>query len=114
MRYLLIARVRPMPAPFRQFLKRYLPDSSPGDRESLSPYMKSSMAALHTRVAWERAVVLSVARGVEPDPAEALRWFANDPIREFGDKTAQQLVEEGNTTRLLTMLVAIRSGRRDS
>ena len=57
--------------------------------------------------------MLSVARGVDSDPAEAMRWFANDPIREFGDKTAQQLVEEGNTAQLLSMLVAIRSGRRD-
>lgn len=102
-----------MPAAFRQLLKRYFPDSLSGESESLSAYMKSSVAALHTRVAWERAVVLSVARGVEPDPAEALRWFVNDPIHELGDKTAQQLVEEGSTTRLLTMLVAIRSGRRD-
>lgn len=114
MGYLLIARVRPMPAVFRHLLKRQPPGLSPRQSESLSPYMKSSMAALHTRVAWERAVVLSVARSVEPDPAEAMRWFAHDPIHELGDKTAQQLVEEGSTARLLNMLVAIRSGRRDT
>lgn len=103
-----------MPAVFRHLLKRYLPDSPPDHAQSLSTYMKSSMATLQTRVAWERAVVLSVARAVEPDPAQAMHWFIHDPIKELGGKTAQQLVEEGSTPRLLAMLVAIRSGQRGS
>lgn len=67
----------------------------------------------HTRVEWEQSVVLSVARGIEPNAEEVLHWFKHDLIRELGNKTAQQLVEEGATARLLDMLVTIRSGHRD-
>lgn len=67
----------------------------------------------HTRVEWDRAVVLSVARGIEPDPASVVHWYISDHIDEFGGKTARQLVEEGATARLLDMLVKIRNGHRD-
>lgn len=64
------------------------------------------------RVAWDEAVVMSVARTIEPDAERAMHWFRDEPIREFGGRTARQLVEEGVTARLLDMLVSIRNGQR--
>jgi hypothetical protein len=78
-----------------------------------SKLFKSAQALLpHASATWDRAVVLSVARGIEPDPDVATEWFLNEPITEFGGKTACQLVEAGETDRLLDMLVAVRGGRR--
>ena len=67
----------------------------------------------HTRIEWEREVVLSVARSIEPDATKVMTWFSSDSIDELGGKTAQQLVWDGATAQLLDMLVSIRSGRRD-
>jgi hypothetical protein len=64
------------------------------------------------QVSWDQAVVLSVARGIEPDPEKALQWFLTQPIAEFGGRTARQLVEDGATAPLLDMLVAVRRGHR--
>lgn len=64
------------------------------------------------RISWDQAVVLSVARGIEPDPAKALQWYLTQPIAEFGGRTARQLVEDGATAPLLDMLVAVRRGHR--
>lgn len=72
-----------------------------------------SATTSHARFEWEQSVVLSMARGIEPDAEEVLRWFSHDVICELGNKTAQQLMQEGATARLLDMLVAIRSGHRD-
>lgn len=66
------------------------------------------------REAWDRAVVLSVARCIDANADRVAAWFFGDPIREFGGRTASQLVHEGATASLLDMLVAIRSGRRDA
>ncbi len=101
----------PMPATFRNLLQRRQPILL-GDVPPPAP-MKSSMTTSRTRVEWERAVVLSVARGIEPDADKVMHWFSCDVICELGGKTAQQLVEEGATARLLDMLVTIRSGHRD-
>lgn len=65
-----------------------------------------------SRIRWDEAVVLSVARGIEPDPDKALQWFLTQPIAELGGRTARQLVEDGATASLLDMLVAVRRGHR--
>ncbi|WP_049621177.1 hypothetical protein [Frateuria defendens] len=60
----------------------------------------------------DRERVLAAAQAVEPDIGKAMHWFVSVPIRELGDKTARQLVDEGATAELLAMIAAIRSGRR--
>lgn len=103
----------PMPALFRRLFAR-VSLSSDVVTESLALAQGEEAGSLcELRTAWDRAVVMSVARAIEPDPDRLLHWFREDPIRELGSKTARQLVEEGVTARLLDMLVAIRSGRRD-
>jgi hypothetical protein len=101
-----------MPAKLPRPLRRdpLLPLS--GEAWLRAPYAQRSQAIWRARVEWESALVLSLAAEIEPDAGAALRWFNSDRIREFGDKTAAQLVEEGATSRLLAMMTAIRSGRR--
>lgn len=102
-----------MPAAFRRLFAR-IPFSSDVVTKNFALARCVEAGALcELRTAWDRAVVMSVARAIEPDPNRLLRWFREDPIRELDSKTARQLVEEGATARLLDMLVAIRSGRRD-
>lgn len=71
------------------------------------------MATLRARIEWDRAVVLSVAIGIEADAEKVTHWFSHEGIGEFGGKTAHQLVEEGAAARLLDMLTTIRNGDRD-
>src|SRR5579871_964913 len=68
--------------------------------------------AMHTRDSWDKAVVLSVARSIDPDPQQAMQWFLNEPIAEFDGRTASQLVLDGWTDALLDMLIAVRNGKR--
>jgi hypothetical protein len=102
-----------MPVKLPRLFRRNRPARLSGDVEAHAPYMLRSRAILRARVEWESALVLSLAREIEPDADAVMRWFTGDRIREFGDKTAAQLVEEGATSRLLGMMVAIRNGRRD-
>lgn len=101
-----------MAATFRNFLR---PRRRVWSNEALSPVAPPSagLTTSRARIEWDRAVVLSVARGIEPDAGKVLAWFNGDPIHELGGKTAQQLIDEGTTAPLLDMLVMIRSGRRD-
>jgi hypothetical protein len=99
-----------MPALLQRFLNRSLRQGSVAANLSLEPFLD---AGPQQRAAWDRSVVLSVARTIDSDACRAMCWFTEDPICELGDKTARQLVEEGATARVLDMLVAIRDGRRD-
>jgi len=101
-----------MPATFRNFRQQRSPILL-GDVPPPTLPLNKSATTSHTRVEWEQAVVLSVARGIEPDADKVMAWFSGDLISELGGKTARQLVEEGATARLLDMLVTIRSGHRD-
>lgn len=76
-----------------------------------SPYTCPRTAAQWTD--WDRNVVLSVAVAIDADRERVLDWFTHDRIREFGNRTAQQLVMAGETARVLDMLQAIRRGLRD-
>jgi len=62
---------------------------------------------------WNRDVVLSAAAAIDADSERVMDWFVHDRIREFGQRTAQQLVLSGETARVLDMLHAIRRGLRD-
>lgn len=60
----------------------------------------------------DRAMVLSVARSIDPNDEQVIRWFNEDLIAEFGHRTARQMVQEGCTASLLAMMYAIRDGLR--
>ncbi|WP_329743367.1 hypothetical protein [Dyella sp. A6] len=77
-------------------------------------YRQSSSSTPGERAEWDRSVVLSVARTIEPDAERVMCWFTGDPINELGGRTARELVDEGVTAPLLDMLIAIRSGRRET
>lgn len=101
-----------MPATFRKLRQQGSPILL-GNVPFPMAAMHESAATSHARVEWERAVVLAVARGIEPDADKVVTWFNGDLIDELGGKTARQLVEEGATAKLLDMLVTIRNGYRD-
>lgn len=56
--------------------------------------------------------VLSAASAIEPDRARCLAWYAEDPIRAFGDRTADQVVRAGETSQLIAMINGIRGMER--
>lgn len=60
----------------------------------------------------DRIRVLSVARSIDPNDEQVIRWFNEDVIAEFGCRTAKQMVQEGCTASLLAMMYAIRDGLR--
>ena len=101
-----------MSAYLRRLLGRAIPDVR---RTSMGQTAQRDDCGSLTelRVAWDKAVVMSVARTIEPDPGRLSHWFKEDPILELGGKTARQLVEEGGTARLLDLLASIRGGQRD-
>jgi hypothetical protein len=101
-----------MPSTVRNVLHRRWPIFF-GDIATPAVAVENGSTTSHTRIEWERAVVLSVARGIEPDVDKVMHWFSSEAICELGGKTARQLVEEGLTARLLDMLVTIRNGYRD-
>lgn len=84
-----------------------------GRNTDIPMYRASSSTMSGARAEWDRSVVLSVARTIEPDAERVMCWFTGDPIRELGGRTARELVDEGATAPVLDMLIAIRSGRRE-
>ena len=101
-----------MPSTVRNVLHRRRPIFF-GDNAAPVVVIQNGSTTSHTRIEWEQAVVLSVARGIEPDGDKVMHWFSSEAICELGGKTARQLVEEGSTALLLDMLVTIRNGYRD-
>ncbi|HEX7816878.1 hypothetical protein [Dyella sp.] len=99
-----------MAATFRNILRWRKQD--PISAPAFAKPRVSARGTSSARIEWDQAVVLSVARGIEPDADKVLAWFSGDPIQELGGKTARQLIDEGITAPLLDMLVMIRSGRR--
>jgi hypothetical protein len=61
----------------------------------------------------DRAAVLAAARVIEPDSDRLLEWFAEVPIRQFGDRTGADLVGHGEAARLIEMLHRIGDIERD-
>lgn len=55
----------------------------------------------------DTSLVLAAARRVEPDRARRLAWYREDPIVALGSRTAEELVAEGETTRLIALIHAI-------
>jgi hypothetical protein len=54
--------------------------------------------------------VLSAAYEVTNDRDRSLFWFRNEPIREFGHRTAEQLVADGKTEAIIAYLTSIAAG----
>ncbi|MGH8159743.1 MAG: hypothetical protein ACREPQ_16620 [Rhodanobacter sp.] len=60
----------------------------------------------------DRARVLRAALPLEPDLRHRIKWYTNEPIAEFEGYTAEQVVQCGETDKLLDMLGAIAQGHR--
>lgn len=103
-----------MPLSFRDSKHPALPATLDKELMSSSTYMAYGSATLHARVTWERSVVLALAGRIEPDLDKLMGWFVGEGIEEFAGKTAQQMIEEGATAKLLNMLTTIQSGLRDA
>jgi hypothetical protein len=56
--------------------------------------------------------VLTAASAIEPDEVRRLVWFSEDPIRQFGGRTAAQMVQGGEASRLIAMINGIRAMER--
>jgi hypothetical protein len=64
------------------------------------------------RVVRERKQVLAEAQDIEPSLAERNRWFASTPIRSLGGRTAREVVEAGETRRLIDLIRFMREAER--
>ena len=70
---------------------------SPGARE-VQAFMRSALR------------VLKAATDVSGDVNRALFWYRNEPLSEFGYKSAEQLVSDGRTEDVLRYLGAVEAG----
>jgi len=52
-------------------------------------------------------LVLTAACRLEPNRARRLAWYREDPIVALGSRTAEELVAEGETARLIALIRAI-------
>ncbi|APG02922.1 hypothetical protein BJI69_02685 [Luteibacter rhizovicinus DSM 16549] len=68
---------------------------------------------MSVRVLCDTARVLAAARRIEPNRARRRAWYVEDPIAELGFRTAEDLVEAGETSRLIAMIEAIRTHERN-
>jgi hypothetical protein len=55
---------------------------------------------------------MAAARHVEPNRARRRAWYVEDPIAALGFRTAEDLVEAGETSRLIALIEAIRAHER--
>ncbi len=69
---------------------------------------------MSVRLLCDTARVMAAARHVEPDRARRRAWFLEDPIAELGFRTAEDLVEAGETSRLIALIEAIRVHERSA
>lgn len=67
---------------------------------------------MSVRLLCDTARVMAEARHIEPDRARRRAWFVEDPIAELGFRTAEDLVEAGETSRLIALIQAIRAHER--
>jgi hypothetical protein len=67
---------------------------------------------MSVRLLCDTARVLAEARHVEPDRARRRAWFTEDPIAALGFRTAEDLVEAGETARLIALIKSIRAHER--
>lgn len=69
---------------------------------------------MSVRLLCDTARVMAAARHVEPNRARRRAWFVEDPIAELGFRTAEDLVEAGETSRLIAMIASIQAHERGS
>lgn len=58
------------------------------------------------------STVLELARLIEPNMAAVITWYLHVPIRELGNLSARQLVEQGRTDAVIAFLREIWRGER--
>jgi hypothetical protein len=57
--------------------------------------------------------VCQLAKGIEQDESRVCDWYLTVKIREFGDKTAEELVQIGSADLVIGFLRSIKRGYRD-
>ncbi|MET0254879.1 MAG: hypothetical protein ABWZ54_04640 [Luteibacter sp.] len=67
---------------------------------------------MSVRLLCDTARVMAAASRIEPDRARRRAWYVEDPIAELGFRTAEDIVEAGETSRLIAMIQAIRAHER--
>jgi len=67
------------------------------------------MATLHNTIV---SAVLELAKLIEPSMADVIIWYVHVPIKELGDLSACQLVEQGRADAVLAFLKSIYCGER--
>jgi len=56
--------------------------------------------------------VIAAAANLADDIDKAIFWFRNEPIGDYGHKTAAELVAEGHTDAVLSYLRDLENGAR--
>jgi hypothetical protein len=56
--------------------------------------------------------ILELAQLIEPSVAAVIIWYVHMPIRELGNLSARQLVEQGRANAVLAFLKSIYCGER--
>jgi hypothetical protein len=56
--------------------------------------------------------ILSLAREIEPDALAAMAWYREVPIKELGNRPAQQLFAQGQAQAVIAFLTSIVRGER--
>ncbi|MCY1377936.1 hypothetical protein D9M69_655340 [compost metagenome] len=54
--------------------------------------------------------VIRAAEDIAGDLPKAIYWFKNEPLRDFGYRTPEQVVADGKTSNLLDYLESVESG----
>jgi hypothetical protein len=57
--------------------------------------------------------ITQLASAIESDPSQIEEWYQSVCIREFGGKTARELVKQGHAGLVISFLRSIRCGERD-
>ena len=68
------------------------------------------MATLQHTIA---SAVLELAHLIEPSMAAVIIWYVHMPIKELGNLSARQLVEQGKADAVLAFLKSVYCGERD-
>jgi hypothetical protein len=67
---------------------------------------------MHIRFLCDAARVLAAARHIEPSRARRRAWYLEDPISQLENRTAEDVVQAGETSRLIALIQAIRAYER--
>ena len=85
--------------------------ADPAD-QLIAPVSEHSYSTLF-RLIPSTLALLRIVAAIEPDRAQAMRWYHQAPIAELGYLTAEQLVALGRTDAVIAFLRSVQAGARD-